>query len=247
MKIKIGGKTYVPGMYLHKKFTGSQLADKYFRDLEKRQLAARKEGRSPEIFPCISFSRKIGVGALEVADALAEDLKLPVIDREILTYIAEEGNLNEKTVRYFDERYPGKLNEFMKYLFGEKAFINSDYSRHLFRVVLALAGTTSTIFVGRGTHLIIPQGRTLSVRCTCSDEYRNKRIAKLLEISEKEAAVQLEQIDKEQEEFFKKTFSKTTTESHEFDLVINFDGLTEPASAAKIIKEAFHEKFKKEL
>ncbi|MBU0995267.1 MAG: cytidylate kinase-like family protein [Proteobacteria bacterium] len=247
MTIKIGGKNYVPGMYSHKKFTGAQLADKYFSDVEKKLIEKQKALKRPEIHPCISFSRKIGVGALEVADILGEDLGYPVMDREILTHIACEANLSEKTVKYFDERYPGMLNEFMKYLFGEKAFIKSDYSRHLFSVVLSLGGTASTIFVGRGTHLILPKNRTLAVRCTCSDEYRSKRLSRMLEVSEKEAAAKLAQIDKEQQEFFKKTFGKTSVESHEFDLVLNFDLLKEPASAAKIIKTAFMQKFQSEL
>ena len=247
MTITIGGKRYVPGMYSHKKFTGAQLADKYFNELGKKKIKQQQEANRPEIYPCISLARKIGVGALEIADMLGEELQFPVIDREILTHIANEANLSEQSVKFFDERYPGKLNEFVKYLFGEKAFINSDYSRHLFRTVLSLAGASSTIFVGRGTHLILPRERTLAVHCTCSDDYRSKRVATMMDVPQNETAQKLSQIDKEQKEFFTKTFGKAAVESVDFDLIINFDHLREPASAVQLIKNAFMEKFQAEV
>ena len=247
MTITIGGKRYVPGMYSHKKFTGAQLADKYFDELGKKKIKQQQEANRPEIFPCISLARKIGVGALEIADMLGEELQFPVIDREILTHIANEANLSEQSVKYFDERYPGKLNEFMKYLFGEKAFINSDYSRHLFSTVLSLAGTGSTIFVGRATHLILPRDRTLAVHCICSDDYRCKRLAEMMDVPQSETAQKLGQIDKEQQDFLKKAFGKAAVESVDFDVVINFDHLRDKASAVQLIKTAFMNKFQSEV
>ena len=82
--------------------------------------------------PTICFSRKIGVGALEVADILAEKIGYQVVDREILEYIANQGSLSEKTVSLFDERYPGKIRAFLSLAFEEKAFVSSDYTKHLF-------------------------------------------------------------------------------------------------------------------
>ena len=69
---KIRSIKYIPGMYEKKRPTGSQLADKYFRDLDKKLIEKKRKEKRPEIFPTISFSRKIGVGALEIADILAK-------------------------------------------------------------------------------------------------------------------------------------------------------------------------------
>ena len=188
---KIGGVKYVPGMYGKKRFTGHQLADKYFRDLEKKIIEKKRAEKKPEIFPTICFSRKIGVGALEIADIVGKNIGYNVVDRELLEYIAKEAKLSQKTVKYFDERYPGVLNEFAAFLFGEKSFIKSDYSRHLFNVVISLAGLEPTIFVGRGTHLIIPRDRVLAVRCICSDEHRIKRLSKILKGERKRGCRQI--------------------------------------------------------
>jgi hypothetical protein len=43
----------------------------------------------------------------------------------------------------------------------------------------SMAATGSTIFVGRGTHLILPRDRVLAVRLICSDAFRTERLASL--------------------------------------------------------------------
>jgi len=247
MAVKIGGIKYIPGMYGKKRPLGSQLADNYFRDLDQKLIEKRKKKKTPEIFPTISFSRKIGVGALEIADILAKKINYDVVDRELLEHIAQEANLSQKTVAYFDERYPGVLNEFGKLLFGEKSFIKSDFNRHLFNVVLSIAGLKPTVFVGRGTHLIIPRDRVLAVRLICSDEHRIKRLSKILKLRENAAADKLPQIDKEQRQFFKKAFGKKDAVPYEFDMVINCDYIKNAKDAAEIVEVAFKKKFAKEL
>jgi hypothetical protein len=247
MAVQIGGIKYIPGMYEKKRPTGSQLADKYFRDLDKKWVDKKKKGKRPEIFPTISFSRKIGVGALEIADILAQKINYSVVDRELLMHITKEAKLGQKTVAYFDERYPGVLQEFAKLLFGEKSFIKSDYSRHLANVVISIAGLEPTIFVGRGTHLILPRDRVLAVRCICSDEHRIKRLSRILNIEKEDAAFRLPQLDKEQSEFFKKVFGKKDAVPYEFDMVINCDYISNMQDAAEIVELAFKKKFAKEL
>ena len=247
MAIQIGSVKYIPGMYEKKRPTGSQLADKYFRDMDQKWIERKQKEKRPEIFPTICFSRKIGVGALEIADILAKKINYSVVDRGLLMHIAQEAKLSEKTVSYFDERYPGVLNEFAKLLFGEKSFIKSDYSRHLANVVLSIAGLEPTIFVGRGTHLILPRDRVLAIRCICSDEHRTERLARILNVGKKAAASKLPQIDKEQSEFFKKVFSKKEALPYEFDMVINCDYISNTQDAAEIVELAFKKKFAEEL
>jgi cytidylate kinase len=245
--VQIGGIKYTPGMYTHKRPTGGQLADKHFLDLEKKYIEKKKEEKRPEIFPTICCSRKIGVGALEIAEIVAKNIGYKVVDREILEHIAQEAKLSQKTVAYFDEHYPGYLKEFVAFLVGEKSFIKSDYNRHLINVVISLAGLEPTIFVGRGTHLIIPRDRVLAVRFICSDDHRIKRLSRILKVTEKEAADKLPQLDKEQRSFFKKAFGKKDAVPYEFDMVINCDYVKDTQVAAKIVEEAFKNKFAQEL
>jgi cytidylate kinase len=237
-----GGK-YTPRTYAERSLDAAELADMYLREWEQRRIMAKEREPEPVLPPTICFSRKIGVGALEVADILAQKIGYKVVDREILEYIANRARLSEKTVSLFDERYPGKIREFLSLAFGEKAFIKSDYTRELFSAVFSIAGLGPTIFVGRGAHLLLARDRVLAVRFLCSKSYRIKRLAKILNVKEEEAQNKLDQIDKEQREFFKSVYGKKDASPYEFDMVINCDYMNEPDWAAEVVALAFKQKF----
>ena len=185
--------------------------------------------------------------SLEIADLLAEKIYYRVVDRELLEHIAQDKDLSKKTVEFFDERYPGKMSELASMLFGEKSFILSDYVKNLISAVFTFANMGSSIFVGRGAHLILPRDRVLAVRIICSPKFRIERISKLLDVEETEAKKLLHHIDQEQRAFFKKSFGKKDASPYEFDLVINSDFISEPRAAAELVALAFKEKFAAEL
>ena len=61
---------YVPGMYAgraKKRMNTAEMAGQYIREWETKRLAAiKKKELAARVNNCISFSRKIGVGALEI-------------------------------------------------------------------------------------------------------------------------------------------------------------------------------------
>ena len=242
-----GGMKYIPGTYGKVRQTTAQLAQHYIRDWDKTRREIKAKDKKTIIAPTICFSRKIGVGALEIADILAEKIGYRVADREIIEHISKEGKLTEQTVTHFDERYPGVRNEFIALLTGEKSFILSDYTRRLFNVVLSIAGMEPTVFVGRGTHLILPRDRVLAVRVIGSRAFRANRLAGILNVTGTEAERTVDIVDKEQKDFFKKVFDKKEALPYEFDLVINCDYIRKPEWAANIVMQAFKEKFSEEI
>jgi len=246
MASEIPGFDYNPGMSSRKKPTGAQLAENYFREMDKFLIKEKKEKKAPtEIPPTICFSRKIGVGALEIADILGPRIGYNVVDRVMLEHIAQEEKLSEKTVALYDEQYTGKLKEFVSFLFSEKSFTQSDYARYLFNSTMAIAGLSPTIFVGRGTHLILPRDRVLAVRFICTNTHRINRLVKMLKCTPDAAREKLEELDKIQQGFFKKVFGKKDASPYEFDMVINCDFFTRPEDAADIVECAFKRKFGK--
>ena len=239
---------YIPGTYAKKRPDAAQMAGHYISEWSQRQLKMKGKKTVPsEIAPAVCFSRKIGAGALEIADLLAEKIHYRVVDRELLEHMAKDKDLSKKTVEFFDERYPGKMSELASMLFGEKSFIMSEYVKNLISAVFTFANMGSTIFVGRGPHLMLPRDRVLAVRIICSNTYRMERLADILHVEETEAEKLLHQIDREQRAFFKKAFGKKDASPYEFDLVINSDFITNPDGAAEVIKCAFKEKFSAEL
>jgi hypothetical protein len=65
----------------------------------------------------------------------------------------------------------------------------------------------------------------------------------MLNVSESEAGRKLKEVDKEQREFFKKSFNRKSAPPDEFDLVMNLDYLHKPRWAADIVATAFRRKF----
>ena len=245
MANKIRRKDYLPGTYAQKRPGAAHMAHQYIREWEQKRLKAKeRKAFSAEIAPTICFSRKIGVGALEVADILANKIKFRVADKEILETIAGDKKVAQQTVAFFDERYPGKMVELTAMLFGEKSFIMSDYLRHIISAIFAMAETGSTIFVGRGAHLFLPRNRVMAVRFVASDQYRITRLYQILNTDAKAAAAIMKQKDREQRDFFKKAFGRKEASPYEFDLVINFDYIKRPAAAAAVVATAFKEKFR---
>lgn len=234
---------YRPGFYGKKRQSPDQWVDNYFKKWAKEEAEKKQAVKKPIHFPTISFSRQIGVGALEIADLLAQTIHYRVVDREIMEHMAEDANLSVKLIELFDERYPGRINEWLAMITREKAFIKSDYARQLAKTVTALAATEPTIFVGRGAHFILPWDLNLSVRIICSKKYRMDRLANLLNIDRSEAEKHLDRCDKEQKQFFKTVFQKEEAASDGFDLVINRDYFKDAVHVAKIIACAFEQKF----
>jgi cytidylate kinase len=236
--------TYVPGTYPKLRPSAPEMANRYIREWEeKRRPPKEKEGHAVEYPPTICLSRKLGIGAVEIADLVAEKIGYRVVDQQILQHIATNASLSQKTVSMFDERYPGKIAELVTLAFGEKAFIKSDYTKHLFSSVYAIAALGPTIFVGRGVHLLLARDRVLAVRIISSDQFRIQRLGSFMKISEEEAEKQVKELDRQQRAFFKEVYDKKDASPYEFDLVINCDCIKNPRSLAEIILRAFREKF----
>lgn len=241
MAIQIGGVDYTPGSYGRKRRSAAELAGQYIREWDQRRL--EEKVHKPEPAPSICFSRKIGVGALEIAEIVAPRIGYRVVDREILEHIAGQAELSEKTVALFDERYRGRVNEFLALAFGEKAFIKSDYTRNLFSAAVSIAGLAPTLFVGRGIHLLLPRDQVLAVRFIGSDAQRIRRLSGILGVPEEEVERDLPKIDREQRDFFRSVYGKKDASAYEFDLVINCDTIHDPHWAAGIVVQAFREKY----
>ena len=146
MKSVLKFAAYQAGGYHKIRSDVADMAEQYVSLAEKSHQAwSVQKGALPVMPPTICFSRKIGVGALEVADILAHKIKFRVADREILETIVYDKKLAAETVAFFDERYPGKMVELTAMLFGEKSFIMSDYIRHMISAIFAMTETGFSI------------------------------------------------------------------------------------------------------
>jgi hypothetical protein len=216
---------------------------KYAVEIERRLQKLEKEKPLLELPNTICLSRQIGTGALGIAEILGQNLGCFVADRELVTKIARNGYHSQRTVRSFDERYPGKMNELMSKFFSVRPFDFKDYMQYLIAVIYTLAETGPTIFVGRGAHLILPREYILGVRLIASMHYRIKRAAHLYSLGEGLAEEKLKQMDREQKDFFRRAFGIMEPSPSEFDLVINLDHFPGHQGVASVIEHAYRQKF----
>jgi cytidylate kinase len=222
----------------------SKLAFEYIQKMDKDEFRKTLLSRDVKIFPTISVSRKIGVGALELAEKLAKLLGYRVVDREIIEHLSQETELSRQSISTFDERYPGKIREFLGRILGDRLFDINEYGRQLFITASFLAHMEKTIFVGRGIHLMLPRNRVFAVRCISSIEYRIQHIAKSLKVTSAKARKIILQADAEQKEFFSRVHGKDQAVPEEFDVILNLDYVDDLNVAAEVLKTLFISRFK---
>ena len=220
---------YVPGTYAKKRPEAGAVASQYVREWEARRqkLSQKKPAFRPKSRPASAFRARSASGPWKWRTSWPASSTACSRPRDPGAH-ERRHPLDKETVKFYDELYPGKTVELSALLFGKKSFQMDDYLRNLVNAVYSLAAVGSTIFVGRGTHLILPRDRVLAVRLICSDEFRIERLASLLKIDTAEAARTLVKIDREQTGFFKKAYSRKDAPASEFDLVVNFDHLGDP-------------------
>jgi hypothetical protein len=211
--------------------------------IEQRLQKLEKEKPSLELSTTICLSRQVGIGALGIAEILGQKLGCFVADRELVTQIARNGYYSQRTVKLFDERYPGKKKELLSKFFSVKSFDFKDYMQHLIAAIYTLAETGPTIFVGRGAHRILPREYVLGVRLIASRQYRTKRLAHLYSLGEKDAKEKLKQMESERKDFFRKAFGITEPSAAEFDLIIKLDYFHDHQGIASLIGHAFRHRF----
>jgi len=163
--------------------------------------------------------------------------------REILEHLIQSENEDKSIKEFLDERCPTGFETLLARILREKVFKSED-TRLLFKTIFAIANLGPGIFVGRGVHLILPRNRVLAVRLTCSDKFRSRRVAKMLNIPEPAASTRLNHLDLEQKNFFKNVYNLKTAHKNEFDMILYMDYFKSPRAAASVIATAFAEKFK---
>lgn len=231
--------------WMHKRQL-NKLAAEYTQNMDKdgvQGIRGKLQSGNIKVLPTICISRKIGVGALDLAEALSARLGYRVIDREIIEEISNRTELSRSSIETFDERYPGKIREFLGMMLGDRSFGLDAYARHLFVMAFVLAGTESTIFVGRGIHLMLPRQQVFAIRCISSIERRVRRMEASLKVSRKKAEQILLQADAEQKEFFSKVHGKDAADPAEFDMTLNLDHLTDLNAAAEAVALLFRSRF----
>lgn len=213
-------------------------------ELARSQQRETSQPSAPRMPAFITISRTVAAGGEEIARRLAERLELPLFDRELLRFMAQDDDVRARIYASMDERDMGWFEEVFRSV-AQTEFRKNDYLHRLSDVVLRLARQAPAIFLGRAADLILPRGHGLRVGLVAPLETRVRRYAEKAGITASEARESVERIDNERTAWVRRHFNVDLASPERHDLIINTDGFS-AEHATDLIVQAWEMKARDE-
>ena len=174
--------------------------------------------------PVVTISTGAGAGGKVVAQLLAERLRIPVFDKEILNAIAEEAHIDKHVLERLDERVDGLKGAWLRYLVTGESLFKDTYRRNLISVVLAIASHGGVI-LGRGANFILSHLPVLRLRVIGSKECCVARYVDQEGVPQRAAEALVAETDEGRRDFIRKLYQRDIDDPLGYDLILNSDRL----------------------
>lgn len=162
----------------------------------------------------ITLSRSAGSLGDEIAEALAQSLGIPLIDKTKIEEALLKDGVTRKTIDKYDEKSPSFWNSFS--LEREK------YFHYLVREMYSLVSSGDGIILGRGAHMLFSNvAGVVRVRITAPLETQIWYTMEKYECSRFEAVHMIKEIDHQREGFHRNFFDTSSRDSSLYDMVLN--------------------------
>lgn len=202
---------------------------------QRLEEAAAQAGPERLIHPYVAISREVGVGASDIAEAIASKSGWKVFDRELLDYMVEHYHWSRVALNYVDERTVSWFHEACGKWLDEQLVSQAEFVHRLGKIVLLAAQHESMVFVGRGAQFILPREIGVAVRIIAPQECRVHRVMEQQQCSRRDAEKFIKETDKGRADFVQRYFHHDVNDPHLYDLVINLEHLTHAAAADLIL------------
>jgi Cytidylate kinase-like family len=211
----------------------------------RRVEAGRPDhGVEPPLAMTIALEREVGTQGTRIANETAKLLGWQVYDHELLEHIAKEMGLRAALLESIDERLQGWLRDSIEsflasFISGDKTpwATESSYVHHLVETVVALGVHGECVIVGRGAAFLLPARTTMRVRLVGTERDRIKTLARVLNLSERDAMRQVHEVDRRRCDFVRNHFNKNPEDPSNYDVVLNAIRLS-TSGCAEVIVEA---------
>ena len=197
--------------------------------IAKDDALSQKSQKRPHQPLIVTVSRDYGAGGDTIASRLAEELGVPLYDRQILELAASKAGVDPIRFSEMDDlRSSGVSNFIFSVLTGSGGL--ETYRRTLFESVMELS-QKDCVLLGRGAHLILSGKRTFRVRVVGSRMICAKRIAQEFGLSLDHAERKVYEVNNKRhksiENLFKDSYEHCSLNyAKNFDLTINTDRIT---------------------
>lgn len=175
----------------------------------------------------ITISREYGSGGRYVGKLLAEKLKVPFYDKELITLTSKSSGLGKEYIEKSDQKLSSGKFEGNN---DDRIFIAEE------KIIKKLA-KTSCVIVGRCADYILKDNKnTISIFLYSKDEDKVKRATKYYGLEEKTALKQIQKINNERARHYKYYTNKNWYDFNNYDIALNVDtfGIE---NTAKLIEE----------
>jgi cytidylate kinase len=176
-------------------------------------------------FQNICISREAGAGAGQLAKLVGERLGWKVYDDELVEAIAHRMGSPIEEVRALDELAPSMVQDWLLPLREEYYAPQEAYLDHLAKLIEAIGRAGESILVGRGAGFMLPRETTLSLRVIAPMKLRAQRLAERMGVSARTARRAARELDRRRAQFDRTMHRANPNDPHNFDLVLNTDGL----------------------
>jgi cytidylate kinase len=138
------------------------------------------------------------------------------------------------------------IERYMTDAFHGGRFTESDYLRHLVRVIMALGERGGVVLLGRGSPIILRPERALRLLVVAPLATRVEHLAAARSISREEASSIVKRADAERSEFLRHHFGVVQSDATLYDLSVNLGTLSLEA-AEKLVSEALRARFPRSI
>jgi cytidylate kinase len=177
----------------------------------------------------ITFSRETGSGGNVIAQRVAQALRYPLYDYELIQKVAESANTSASAVASVDEKWRSVMEDWIADWANRRRLWLDDYLKHLMKVIGALAQKGHCVIVGRGANYILSRDeyfRVLRVRILAPFDDRVATVAQEKKLPLDEATKFVNRTDADRRAFVRKYFNASIDDPLNYDLLINMEKLT---------------------
>ena len=174
-----------------------------------------------QLGPYMTVSRQVDSGGAEVARLVGLRLGWAVFDKELVESLAERLKLTPEMLELLDEKRSDWFTDTMLNLMNSRLVLQDSYVSLMGKLMHLAAYDGKVIFVGRGSHLLLPPGTGLKVRVIAPRDARLARFREREGTSAEEAGRRVDALEESRVDFLRRHFRRDPEDPTQFDLVID--------------------------
>lgn len=189
----------------------------------------------------IAISRESGARGETIARRVGKRLGWQVYTQELLEFFCANDVARQSVLADVPADAVGWVSAQLDRVRRDRGIDPEAEGGDMPRLILSLAARGQAVVVGRGAGYYLPRETSLHVRIVAPLASRVAHMADWLRLTREQAAEQVRLRDERRAEFLLKHFGRRSTDSYDFDLVIN-SGLLGEETCADVILAALNGK-----